>query len=168
MPIAPSVLAAYAFNRGRIVQLVADIPDEQLTARVTPQSNPPLWILGHLAALEDAAGRLLGLAPAVPDRWWALFGPRSNPSDVLALPPAERPSRQELMAALHTLHERLTAALLQAGPEALARPHGVAMLEGTPLKTVADAFTHLLTSHTCFHAAQLAGARRSLGFEPML
>ena len=113
-------LTLYAFNLQYCRNLAHDIPDERLTHRIAPGVNPPHWILGHLAIATDFAAGCLGLPKACPTEWHREFGPGSKPSDV----PGFRVTRSELLQAIASGHERVAAAIPQALPEAMAKPHG--------------------------------------------
>lgn len=149
----------YAFNLGYLKRILDTVDDERLQDPLGADSNPPLWILGHLACATDYAAGQLGLPRACPKAWHQAFKPGS--SSKVDLDP--RPSKVELLAAIEAGHARVAAAAVDADPEAMAKPHGLAILEGTPLKTIGDLVAHLMSTHEAGHIGQLALWRRAKG-----
>ncbi|MFO0950957.1 MAG: DinB family protein [Isosphaeraceae bacterium] len=141
-------------------QILADIDADRFCVQPAPGLNHPAWILGHLAVVSDGTIRLLGESRVLPREWGKLFGPGTNPST----DPALYPSKDELVAAWTTAHERMETAAAKATAELLAEPHGVdfANLKVT-LPTKGDLVTHVMTSHEGFHLGQLSTWRRLAG-----
>jgi hypothetical protein len=81
--------------------------------------------------------------------------------------PFAYPSKAELLERLERSLSALCTAAAEASPETLKRPHGIPFLAGTPIETVGDVTTLLLTAHAAFHTGQLSLARRQLGFAPL-
>jgi hypothetical protein len=161
-----TVLNASALAFGRCRQILTDIPDDRMLFRPTPESNPALWILGHLAASADSAAARMGAEPRFPKAFAPLFQRSSDPATLAATP--NLPSRVELMSILTSAHEQIASRLPKVPAEALAQPHGVPFLADSPAKTVGDVLVHLLTTHLGFHTAQLSLIRRQLGHKPLL
>ena len=124
--------------------------------------HTPLWILGHLAVTAEVGQRLLGGTFQHPE-WLRLFGP-GTPGD---RPLADQVDPAQLIAAVPDGYGQLQELARQAESSVLERPHGVALFEGTPVRTVGDAVTLLLTNHFGFHLAQLSSCRREAGHPPL-
>jgi hypothetical protein len=151
------------FLLGYFDKVVADIPADRIAERGSGGGHPPVWVLGHLAIVAEMGQTLLG-GRLDHREWVPLFGPRSSDE----VPNAERFSKVELVELVRTGYPKLRE-LMQATPsDVLNRPHGVEVLHGTPIETVADAEVHLLTTHFAFHLAQLSGWRRAAGNGPLL
>lgn len=154
----------YGFNLFVLDKMTADITDSEMTHQPAPNTNPPIWILGHLAIATDYASKTLGVATACPKAWHVDFGPGSTPLKMHD----PVPTKDELMAAIHAGHERVSAAALTATAEQLAGPHAVAILSGTPLETNGDLITHLMNTHEAMHIGQLSMWRRLTGRKPLI
>lgn len=149
----------YRFMLGYIKMLLADLPEEELDKQPFAGANTPRWILTHLAICTDYAARALGGTRECPKEWHTAYGPGSVP-DAEGIP---KPTKEELMAALEKGHARVIELALAAKPEVLEAPHNVEFLKPTPLKTVSDFVTHLMTSHEAGHLGQLSYWRRATG-----
>ena len=143
--------------------IVQDVDDSQMAQPVAGAKNPPAFTLCHLLVSNDAGLALLGRPGQCPPEWRAAFGPGADPAAV-SIP---YPGKAELLERLERSLSALSAALAEATPETLQRPHGVPFLTGTPIETVGDVVTLLLTAHAAFHTGQLSLARRQLGFAPL-
>lgn len=156
----------YRFNRQLCDSLMADITDEEMLHQHNPKGNPPAWILGHLAVVNDMLLAMLGEPTRCPKEWAPMFGPRSEP-----LPDREKcPSREELLTAVRDGFES-TAVLLEddSKPIDLA-----AMTDANPIEalraslpTKGDLVRHILTTHACFHLGHLSSWRRQMGRPPL-
>lgn len=154
----------YKFNLFVLENMVADIQESEMAHQPAPDTNPPLWILGHLAVATDYASRALGVPTACPKQWHVDFGPGSTPLKMHG--PA--PTKAELLEAIRSGHQRVTAAAAQANAEQLAVPHSVKILQGTPLETVGDFVTHVMNTHEAMHIGQLSMWRRMTGRKPLV
>lgn len=154
----------YAFNLWALENMTADISEDEMRQQPVPGTNPPIWILGHLAAATDYASKALGLPSACPKSWHMDFGPGSTPLQMHE--PA--PTKEELMAAIRAGHQRVTEAAQQATPQQLAGPHPVKILAGTPIETIGDFLSHLMNTHEALHIGQLSMWRRMTGRKPMV
>ena len=153
----------YRFMNGYLLKAIADFDDAALVTPVPGSINPPAYILGHLATSNDSALQLFGLPGVCPPEWKTAFGPGSSP-DKMQIP---FPSRDELLAALQTGHDRVLAAAPQADPAAMAKRHHAGMFRGTPIETVADLVALLMTTHFALHVGQLSLMRRQHGQPPL-
>ncbi len=156
-------LTLYQFNLEYLLRLAADLDEKDMATVPFPGANPPVWILGHLAASTDYAGRILGLARACPRDWHVKFAPGSKAADLSA----PLPSKADLMAAIENGHRRVAEAIQNASPEILDRSHEIELLKSTNLKTNGDVLAHLMCTHAAFHIAQLSACRRNTGRSPL-
>lgn len=148
---------ALDFARSATLKLAADITDEQMTHRPTPQANHAAWILGHLAYADDGfRTKLSGNEAVIPENYEALFGMGTTPSDDASL----YPSKADLIAVLEQSHAALTSWFKSLSDEQIASPlpEGMEMF-GANHATLAAT----MTWHEGIHAGQLIEVRRSLG-----
>jgi hypothetical protein len=139
-------------------QVAADIPADRIGERAPGNGHPPVWVLGHLAICAELGLQVFG-QPLKHLDWLKLFGPGSS-DEVRG---ADRFSKQDLVRQILTDYPALCAAAQTAEPAAMSQPHGVGLLEGTPIETTGDLLAHLLSSHFAFHLAQLSAWRRAAG-----
>jgi hypothetical protein len=151
------------FLLGSFDQVVADIPADRLAERPPGSGHPPVWVLGHLAIVAEMGQTLLGGQLQHP-QWMPLFGPGSS-DDVTT---TEGVTKDHLVQAIRAGYLKVSELLVATPTEVLNRPHGVTILDGTPIETVADIEAHLLTTHFAFHLAQLSGWRRAAGLGPLI
>lgn len=142
-------------------RVVADIPADRIGERAPGHGHPPVWVLGHLAINTEFGCQFFGI-PVEHPAWMIDFGPAST-DEVNA---AEY-SKDDFVKMTLEGYPRLCDAILSGTPEQLDAPHGIRMLAGTPIVTVGELMSHLLTSHFAFHLAQLSGWRRAAGKGPL-
>ncbi len=151
-------IALNQFLLAGLRKISADIPQERMYDRAPGNGHPPVWLWGHLAITGEFGLRYVGIPVAHRD-WLRVFGPGSS-DDVQ---PDAGYSKAGFLQLIEETYPRLQELVRQADPELLAKPHGAAILSGTPIQTVGDILAHLLTSHFSFHQAQLSGWRRAAG-----
>ena len=144
-------------------KIAADVPADRISEPAPGHGHPPIWILGHLALCAELGEMLLGGELSHP-QWMPVFGPGS--SDVVEN--ADQYSKDELVDEIVCGYRQLIELADSADPEHLKQPHGIELLEGTPIATVGDVVSHLLGTHFSFHLAQLSAWRRAAGFGPIL
>ena len=149
----------YEFKLGYIEQVVGDLAEDQMDKPAAPGVNPPVWILGHLAIAPDWGLQAMGKPALCPDLWHKQFAPGSDAGNI-ARP---HPTKQELLSAIRRGHEAFTAAARNADADAMAKPHSIPLLQGSPIKTVGDTVTLLMTAHDSVHIGQLSLCRRLRG-----
>ena len=149
----------YHFMLGYIEQVVDDLTDDMMDKPPAPGVNPPVWILGHLAIASDWGLMSLGRPPLCPQLWRNQFAPGSDPAKI-AKP---HPTNAELLSAIRRGHEALIAGVRTADADAMAKPHAIAFLRGSPIKTVGDSMTLVMTAHEAGHIGQLSLCRRLRG-----
>ena len=138
--------------------LVEDLSDEQVYMGVDT-TNPPAWILGHLAAEADKALTTLGEKQLLLQDWHIAYLQGSSPDAVKV-----RHSKNELWQANETVYAALRTAALALSAERLLEPsHSDFLREHLP--TRADWLGHILTTHVAMHAGQLQYWRRLQGLE---
>jgi hypothetical protein len=155
-------LTIYRFLTNYEQQVLADITEEQFKTPAFPGSNPPSWIVGHLAIAADFALMLLGKPTLCPKTWMVMFGPGSDPLKHLD----KHPSKSELVAALDAGHAAVLSALPEANVEELKKPSPFQPLI-KHLPTAGELLAHLLTSHESGHLSQLSACRRAGGHNPL-
>jgi uncharacterized damage-inducible protein DinB len=111
------------------------IPETDLWTRPTPQSNPMLWIFGHIVHMRGQMLKLLG--GTFESDWGDVFSRGAALQDAAAYPPRDR-----LVDAAREVNARLYAALSALGD--------------------ADVLA-FLTMHDTYHTGQLAYVRKALG-----
>lgn len=151
------------FLLGYFDKVVADIPDDRIAERAPGGLHPPVWVLGHLAIVGEMGLMLLGGELQHPE-WIERFGPQSSDE----VEDADPHSKAEFVEVVRTAYPKLCEMLLDTPQERLDAPHGLELLEGTPIETVGDLSAHLLTTHFSFHLAQLSAWRRAAGNGPLL
>lgn len=149
----------YAFNLGYIEQVVEDVSEYAMDKPAAPGVNPPVWILGHLAIAPDWGLQAMGKPALCPELWHKQFAPGSDPANI-ARP---HPTKSELLSAIRRGHEAFTAAARNADSDAMSKPHSIPFLQGSPIKTVGDTVTLLMTAHDSVHIGQLSLCRRLRG-----
>jgi uncharacterized damage-inducible protein DinB len=122
--------------------------------RPTPQTNPMLWILGHMVQTRVALLKLLG--DEFDTGWGDLFARGSA-----LVEDAERyPAREAVQNMAQALNARLYGRLATLTDDELSKPASRAF---TPaVKTLADQIS-FLTMHDTYHVGQLGYVRKALG-----
>lgn len=145
-------------------QLVAnDIPSDRIYEPGPGNGHPPVWVLGHLALCAEFGQNHCGGSLTHPE-WMSAFGPGSSDQ----MEDTGQFHRDELVAGIIDGYPRFAELAQQTDEESMSRPHGVPQLDNTPLNTVGELVSHLLTSHFAFHMAQLSGWRRAAGHPPLI
>lgn len=141
---------------------MADIAEEEMAHQPSAGVNPPAWILGHLAVVNDMALGMLGQPTLLPESWAGEFGPGSQP-----LPQnGAYPSKQELLDALQKGYAALAEVAANVDLDQLSGPHPIApLLESLP--TQGDLLAHVLTTHPAMHLGHLSNWRRQMGRPPL-
>ncbi len=138
--------------------LIEDLSDEQVYMRLSV-TNPPAWILGHLAAEADKALGILGKEQLLPNDWHSAYLQGSSPDAVMV-----RRTKHELWQANEAVYASLRETVLALPPERLAEPsHSDFLREHLPTKEAW--FGHILTTHIAMHAGQIQYWRRLQGLE---
>lgn len=155
------LLFVYEMNLKRAGQLVDDLTGEQMVAQPSGVVNHPAWTLGHLAATSNALGGMLGLPSTFPEEWRDAIRMGGVPSGDAA----DYPSKEQLVAQLRAQHERVAAAIAEAGAGRLQQETPNPRLRER-FPTVGDFAVALMTNHEANHLGQLAAWRRAAGLGP--
>ncbi len=147
----------------QFTMLVKDIPADRIYEPGPGNGHPPVWVLGHLALCAEFGQNHCGGSLTHPE-WMEAFGPGSSDQ----MEDTGQFSKDELVAGVVEGYPLFAELARNADSETLSKPHGVPLLEATPLNTVGDLVSHLLTSHFAFHLAQLSGWRRAAGHAPLI
>ena len=129
---------------------------EEWTHRVHPQANHALWIVGHIAHVDNSILNLLGSPDALDKKpWEPLFGPESEPHNEAH---AYR-SPEEMLAFFRDRREKLLGYLAAQTEESLAKP----VPAGAPpmFSDIASVF-ETLAFHEAMHMGQLTVVRQDL------
>ncbi|MEO1498500.1 MAG: DinB family protein [Planctomycetota bacterium] len=162
------LLTLYRFAIGMAESLVGDITDDELAHQPVVAEgqggvNPPGWILGHLAIVNDMALAMLGREKTLPTTWAYEFGPQSEP---LPQRMEAYPSKDELMTALRDTHAAVCDAVSETDLATLTERNPIGPLAKT-LPTQGDLLAHILTTHIAGHLGHLSNWRRQMGRPPL-
>jgi len=142
--------------------LISDIPADRIYEPAPGNGHPPVWILGHLAICAELGQKYCGGSITHPE-WLQAFGPGSSNQ----IEDTGKYSQEELAGIIIEGYPAFAEMARNTDEAALSGPHGIALLEATPVQTAGDLVAHLLTSHLSFHLAQLSGWRRAAGHAPL-
>lgn len=155
-------LKLFKFSCAYLAKVVQEMTDDEFRRPPAGLTNPPAHVVAHLAITNDSALKMLGQSPVCPPEWHSLFGMGAVP-----LAAEQYPSKEALLAGFAAGRDAIVAALPQANPEVLERPHGIPFLQATSIETTADLLAMLLTTHISLHVGQLSLMRRHLGHPPL-
>ena len=150
----------YGIMSEMLDSMVDGIPEDRFQER-TGQCNPPSWILGHLAVVNEFGVATLGGQPELLEQYLASFGPGS-PSV------GDHPDKATLQQMFSKSKGRFLEALSNASEETLQanRDSNSVLVDRFPL--VIDILGHLLTSHLSLHIGQLSAWRRERDMDSIL
>lgn len=157
-----SAIAINEFQCKGFEKIAADLSEESFYEPGAGHGHPPVWIMGHLALTAESGMQYFGKTIAHPE-WGPIFGPGS-PGQVAVSASLAKEVLQETLLENYRELRNLAA---QATEEAMSQPHRIPLFRGTPIKTVGDVITLLLTNHFGFHLSQLSSCRRAAGFAPL-
>lgn len=143
--------------------VIKDIPDNEIYQPAPGNGHPPVWVLGHLAICAELGQKHCGGSIAHME-WLRIFGPGSSDE----IEDTGQFTKRDLAGAVIEGYGTLAELARNTDEASMSAPHGVALLEATPIQTVGDLVAHLLTSHFSFHWAQLSGWRRAAGHGPLI
>ena len=144
----------YQTSDGLYLKALDGLDPEQALRRPSEQSNPLLWIAGHLAWTRARICGLLG--ETVEFRWPEAFARGARPGETAGLPSLDelRQTWREVSARMMQRLDALTEAELAA---TAPRPMPI------PDRTIRGAVT-FLAFHEGYHVGQMAFIRKWLGF----
>jgi uncharacterized damage-inducible protein DinB len=129
------------------------VAETDLWTRPTPQSNPMLWIFGHIVHMRGQMVRLLG--GEFDAGWGDVFSRGAALQES-----AGYPTRERLVEVSRDVNARLYAALGALSADDVTKPAARAF---TPaVKTLGDQLS-FLTMHDTYHTGQLGYVRKALG-----
>jgi hypothetical protein len=130
-----------------------DLDPDELTRTPSEQSNPMVWMAGHLAQTRVQLGRLLGIAQPVP--WPTLFKRGSPPPDIAAYP-----SLAEIRDVWQTAGAALRTRIRELADQQLCESLQVKIpsTDGTLRGAIVFALFH-----EGYHVGQMGYVRKTLG-----
>ena len=162
--------SAIAINRFQVQQLARiadDLDESRLYESSAGHGHTPVWILGHLAITGELGRKLLGGQVSHPS-WLQLFGPGSKDDPTLLTDDGKPFTKSSLLAANTSAYSDFCDLAGQTRCEdSMNEPHNFDIFADTPISTLRDAITLLLTNHFGFHLSQLSSVRRSAGHRPL-
>ena len=142
-----------ATNDSLVERSFGGVPDGDLWKRPLPQSNPMLWIFGHMVNTRAQLLKILG--EQIDPGWGDAFSRGAELEDAAAYP-----SHDRIAEAARDVNTRLYATLNGLTEADLAKPATRAF---TPaVLTIGDQIA-FLTMHDTYHVGQLAYVRKALG-----
>lgn len=135
-----------------------DLTESEMVLQPEPLNNHPAWVLGHLTASCQAAGREIGITPWLPTDWAARFGSGSKPVDDVAA----YESKTELVNVLDDAQSRVAAEIRQLSPEQLGAPLSHDRY-GDAFPTLRHAIVQMLVAHQAYHIGQVVIWRKLIG-----
>jgi hypothetical protein len=168
------ILHSFTYSLDYLREMIADVPEDRLTAQPTGVVNHPAWTIGHLVFISQEIGRVIGVEPWLDEDWAKQFGPGSNPSDLSTGPHAPRvqmpqsgiASNSNLLAALSIAQTKLTAAVAALSDAQLDDPFPDPSYADV-FPSIRHALTQVLLGHTAFHVGQTSVWRRAMKFSPI-
>lgn len=148
----------YGFNLMYAETLVKDLSAEQMVQQRNGVINHPAWSLGHLVVSANGLGTTLGLESSLADGWDKTFATGGEPSSDLSA----YPSKDKILSALKSQHERNSEAFKHADAESMSTPHPNEDFRKY-FPTIGDMVTFLMTAHEMDHLGQIAAWRRAMG-----
>lgn len=160
--LVDSGVAVLDFARSNTLSFLADVPEDKWCHQAIAGANHALWVVGHLAVVDDYfISSFGGQDSRLPEAWGELFGMGSTPSsDASAYP---RPA--EIRDALGSRRADLIAWFESLSDDKLVAPLSGDWEKFAP-NTVGLAFS--IAWHEGLHAGQLTVVRKSLGLAPKL
>lgn len=152
-PAIKPIAFIFAANDSLAERSFQGVAEADLWKRPTPQSNPMLWIFGHMA---DTRVRLLKILGDDFDPGWGdIFARGAALQDT-----AGYPSREKINEVSREVNRRLFAALGAMTDAGVSRPATRSFTNA--VQTVGDQAS-FLTMHDTYHVGQLAYVRKALG-----
>ena len=150
---AAPVAMIFAFNDSLVLQALEGLTQEELWRRLTPSTNPLLWVGGHIVQTRAMVLQMLG--EQADTGWRGLFDRGARIGDS-----KDYPSGSEVVGVMNEISPRLHGALAGLQDEQLNRP---ASLPIPGLKTLTDELA-FFALHESYHVGQLAYVRKGLGY----
>jgi hypothetical protein len=152
-PLVAPLVFILRTNDSLVERTFQGVAEKDEWKRPTPQSNPMLWIFGHMVQTRVALLKLLG--ESFDTGWGDLFVRGAALDD-----PSRYPGRGAVEGTSRDLNARLYAKLAAITEAELTQP---APRPSTPaVKTLGDQLS-FLTMHDTYHVGQLGYVRKALG-----
>lgn len=153
---------ALEVSRGLVEELIRDIAASDAWFRPAAEgTNHAMWIVGHLAAADDAFVGLVDPAASDPrDSFRKCFGRGSE----LSLEPSDYPPIDEVLDYLRDRRAALLAALEKISADDFEKPTPPG---APPIMYDLGSVFHMAAWHESLHAGQLTTIRRMLGHAPI-
>ena len=156
------VLYSFAYALDYFRDLVADVPEREMSAQRGGIVNHSSWLVGHLIFSCQELAAVVGVPPWLPRDWAKRYGPGSAPeSDASAYV-----SKQVALDMLREAQTRLVQAIETLGDEDLDRQFPQESLRDI-FPTVRHALTQVMIGHTAYHIGQMSVWRKSMGLPPI-
>ena len=151
---------AYSFKRNALLlgKAIDALSPEEWLRRPAPESNPILWIVGHIVWGRSRALAYLGQEWSRP--WLPIFVRGAKLSD-----DAQLPSREEIVSGWEDISAALDAALESASIDRLAAP--APEKSPSPDGTIGGMLS-FLAFHETYHVGQAAYLHCWLGHEGII
>jgi uncharacterized protein YndB with AHSA1/START domain/uncharacterized damage-inducible protein DinB len=144
----------FASNDSLAERTLLGVADDDLWKRPTPQSNPLLWILGHMAATRAQLLKILG--DDFETGWGDAFARGVPLDDAGAYPP-----RAKIQEVAREVNARLFARLAAMSDADVSRQ---ATRSFTPAVQTVGQQVAFLAMHDTYHVGQLGYVRKALGY----
>lgn len=144
-------LTAWEVWLGRATKLFESLSEEQMQQEIAPGKNRPIYLLGHLLAVNDSMIPQLRLGEANHQELREIFVTQADHA-VAELPPAET-----LLKYWKDVHAQLTQLLAQLTPAQWLERHALVSEEDFAREPHRNRLAILLsrTSHISYHIGQL-------------
>jgi len=152
-PAVKPVAFIFASNDSLAERSFQGVAEGDLWRRPTPQSNPMLWIFGHMVSTRVNMLKLLG--DDYDPGWGDVFGRGAALQDT-----AGYPTREKINEISREVNARLYARLGALTDADVSRPATRAFMSA--VQTLGDQVS-FLAMHDTYHVGQLAYVRKALG-----
>ena len=153
-PVVTPFAQLMGLNDHLLGKALAGIKPDDLARRPGPNSNPLLWIVGHIVATRNLLARALGAGLDLP--WAGKFAQKSAFDET-----AEYPEAAELEKILRQLSAQLQVRLTQLSDAELSArgPREFPIPDKTVRGTIA-----FLIYHEAYHVGQVGYLKKWLGY----
>lgn len=153
-PVVASFAQFVGLNDHLLNKSLEGLSDVQLRQHPDGESNPMLWIAGHIAATRNLLAKALGTGIDLP--WAGKFGQKTQPEE-----DGDYPSGSEVLAALKVLGDQLRERLAQMADADLSKPAPRDV--PIPDKSVRGLIAFVVY-HESYHLGQLVYLKKWLGY----
>jgi len=161
------LLHGFRLNIDYTLELVADVPDEEMVICPEGFTNHPKFTIGHLISATALTATVMGAEYEMPAGWDELFR-RSGPGDP-RMPESEGrryPHKERMLEILSEKYEAVVRLVRSFPDKRLQEPHPWRF--GGYMPTVADVLYFQCLMHHSWHIGQLAEWRRMMGYDSAL